>query len=70
MANVIDTARPLVHGPLAVGLLSGAVATVAETFAKLRDAYIAERRARRLAYATRDLDQHLLQDIGLDQGAS
>ena len=70
MANVIDTARPLVHGQVAVGLLGSAVTAIAERFAKLRDAYIAERRAQRLAYATRDLDQHLLQDIGLDQGAS
>lgn len=70
MANVIDTARPQVHGQVAVGLLGSAVTVVAESFAKLRDAYIAERRAQRLAHATRDLDQHLLRDIGLDHGAS
>ena len=70
MANVFYTARPQVHGQAAVGLLGSAVAAVAETFAKLREAYLAERRARRLAHATRDLDRHLLRDIGLDHDAS
>lgn len=70
MANVIHTARPYLPGQSAVGLLGGVGETVRETLTNLRDAYLAERRERRLAHATRDLDLHLLRDIGLDHGAS
>ncbi|NIA68153.1 hypothetical protein HBA54_06075 [Pelagibius litoralis] len=71
MANVIHTtARPYMPGDRAVGLLGGTVAAFRDTLTSLRDAYVAERREQRLAHATRDLDLHLLRDIGLDHGAS
>ncbi len=70
MANMIYTARPYMPGQAAVALLGSAFAAIGNTFASLRDAYVAERRAQRLAHATRDLDLHLLRDIGLDDSAS
>lgn len=70
MANVIYTARPYMPGQTAVALLGGASRAISNAIADLRDAYVAERRAQRLAYAVRDLDQHLLRDIGLDQSES
>ena len=70
MANVIYTARPYMPGQAAVALLGSAFAAIGNSFARLRDAYVAERKAQRLAYATRDLDLHLLRDIGLDHSAS
>ncbi len=70
MANMIYTARPYMPGQAAVALLGGALAALGTTVANLRDAYVAERRAQRLAHATRHLDVHLLRDIGLDHSAS
>ena len=70
MANVIYTARPYMPGQAAVALLGGAFVALRNTVVELRDAYVAARRAQRLAYAVRDLDQHLLRDIGLDHSES
>ncbi len=70
MANMIYTARPYMPGQAAVALLASAFAAVSTGIANLRDAYVAERRAQRLAHATRHLDPHLLRDIGLDHSAS
>ncbi len=70
MANVIYTARPYLPGQTAVALLGGACRVISEKMVELRDAYVAERRAQRLAYAVRDLDQRLLRDIGLDHSES
>ena len=70
MANVIYTARPYMPGQTAVALLGDAFLVISDKIVELRDAYVAERRAKRLTYAVRHLDQHLLRDIGLDQGES
>jgi len=70
MANMIYTARPYMPGQAAVALLGDAFAAIGDAVATFRDAYVAERRAQRLAHATRDLDLHLLRDIGLDDSAS
>lgn len=70
MAHMTYSARPFAPGRPAMGLQSGFFNALADAFARLREVYEAERRERRLAYATRDLDQHLLRDIGLDHSAS
>ena len=37
---------------------------------ELRDTYVEERQAQKLARATRHLDRRLLRDIGMEHGAS
>jgi len=70
MANVIFTARPYMPGQVIGDLLGRIVMTSYDLVVELRDAYVAERKAQRLARATRHLDSRLLRDIGLDHGAS
>lgn len=70
MANVIFTARPYMPGQVVGDLLGRIVMAGYDLVVELRDAYVAERRAQKLAQATRHLDSRLLRDIGLDQGAS
>jgi hypothetical protein len=70
MANVTYTARPYMPGQI-IGDLLGRFVTATYDFAiELRDAYAAERKAQKLAQATRHLDRRLLRDIGLDLSAS
>jgi hypothetical protein len=70
MANVIFTARPYMPGQVIGDLLGRIVMASYDLVVELRDAYVAERKAQRLARATRHLDSRLLRDIGLDHGAS
>jgi len=70
MANVIFTARPYMPGQVIGDLLGRIVMTSYDLVVELRDAYVAERKAQKLARATRHLDSRLLRDIGLDHGAS
>lgn len=70
MANVIYTARPYMPGQAVVDLLARACVAAYDLVLDLRDAYIAERQAQKLAQATRHLDGRLLRDIGLDHSAS
>lgn len=70
MANVTYTARPYIPGQM-LGELVGRLAMAAYSlFGALRDAYAVERKAQKLARATRHLDRRLLRDIGLDHSAS
>ena len=70
MAYMIHTARPYMPGQAVVDLAARACMAAYQVTVDLRDAYIAERRAQKLARATRHLDRHLLRDIGLEHGAS
>lgn len=70
MANVIFTARPYMPGQVIGDLLGRIVMAGYDLVVELRDAYVAERKAQKLAQATRHLDSRLLRDIGLDHGAS
>ena len=70
MANVIFTASPYMPARPFGELIGRAVMDAYEFVAELRDAYVAERKAQRLARATRHLDRRLLRDIGLEHGAS
>jgi hypothetical protein len=70
MANVIYTARPYMPGQVIGDLLGHAVVATYDLIVELRDAYVEERKAQKLAQATRHLDTRLLRDIGLDHGAS
>jgi hypothetical protein len=70
MANVIYTAMPYMPGRLVADLVSRAVVAAYYLAIELGDAYVAERKAQKLARATRHLDSRLLRDIGLDHGAS
>lgn len=70
MAYMIYTPRPYMPGQAVVGLLSRACMTVYDFALELGEAYVAERKARRLAKATRHLDERLLRDIGLDRSTS
>lgn len=70
MANMIYTARPYMPGQAAVDLLGRAFMAAYDFALDLRDAYVAERKAQKLAQATRHLDRRLLRDIGLEHGAS
>lgn len=70
MANMIYTARPYMPGQAVVDLLGRAFVGAYDFVLELRDSYLDERKAQRLAQATRHLDRHLLRDIGLDHGAN
>lgn len=70
MANVIFTARPYMPGQVIGDLLGRFVMATYDLVVELRDAYVAERKAQKLAQATRHLDSRLLRDIGLDHSAS
>jgi len=70
MANVIFTARPYMPGQVLGELLGRFVMATYDLVVELRDAYVAERKAQKLARATRHLDSRLLRDIGLDHSAS
>ena len=70
MANVIFTARPYMPGQVIGDLLGRFVMASFDLVVELRDAYVAERKAQKLARATRHLDARLLRDIGLDHSAS
>ena len=70
MANMIYTARPYMPGQAVVGLLGRAFMAGYDLALDLRDAYAEERKAQKLAQATRHLDRRLLRDIGLEHGAS
>ena len=70
MANMIYTAQPYMPGRPVADLLSRAVVAAYDLVIELGDAYAAERKAQKLARATRHLDSRLLRDIGLDHGAS
>ena len=70
MANIIYTPRPYMPGLATVDLLSRACMAIYDFALELREAYVAERKARKLAKATRHLDDHLLRDIGLDRSTS
>ena len=70
MAHVIHTARPHLPGQIRGELLGRFVTAAGDLVAELRDAYVTERRAQKLAQATRHLDRRLLRDIGLDHSAS
>ncbi|HEY9538194.1 MAG TPA: hypothetical protein VIS03_11445 [Kiloniellaceae bacterium] len=75
MANVTYTGGSYLPGQPPAGRIRGgllgrfAVATRA-LVVELRDAYLVERKAQKLAQATRHLDHRLLRDIGLDHSAS
>ncbi|WP_193366993.1 hypothetical protein [Pelagibius marinus] len=70
MANMIYTARPYMPGQAVVDLAGRAFIAAYDFVLDLRDAYVAERKAQKLAQATRHLDRRLLRDIGLEHGAS
>lgn len=70
MANVIHTARPYMPGQIIGELLGRFVMATYDLVIELQDAYAAERKAQKLAQATRHLDRRLLRDIGLDHSAS
>ena len=70
MANVIYTARPYMPAQILGDLVGRFVMVSYDLVVELRDAYVAERKAQKLAQATRHLDSRLLRDIGLDHGAS
>lgn len=70
MANMIYTARPYMPGQAVVDLAARAWMAAYDFAIELRDAYVAERKAQKLAQATRHLDRRLLRDIGLEHGAS
>jgi len=70
MANVIFTARPYMPGQIIGDLLGRFVMATYDLAIELHDAYVTERKAQKLAQATRHLDSRLLRDIGLDHGAS
>lgn len=70
MANVNFSARPYAPGQMLAELLGRFGAAVYALASELRDAYVEERRAQKLAQATRHLDSRLLRDIGLDHSAS
>ncbi len=70
MANVIYTARPYMPARPVGELLGRSLMAAYDLAIELRDAYEAERKAQRLASATRHLDRRLLRDIGLEHGAS
>lgn len=70
MANMIYTARPYMPGQAVVDLAARACMAAYDFAIELRDAYVAERKAQKLAHATRHLDRRLLRDIGLEHGAS
>lgn len=70
MANMIYTARPYMPGQAVVDLLARACLAAYDFVLDLHDTYVEERKAQKLAQATRHLDSRLLRDIGLDQGAS
>lgn len=70
MANVNFSARPYAPGQVLGDLLGRFGAAACDLAAELRDAYTAERKAQKLAQATRHLDSRLLRDIGLDHSAS
>lgn len=70
MANVIFTASPYMPGRLLGEMVGRAVMDAYDFAVELRAAYIAERKAQKLARATRHLDRRLLRDIGLEHSAS
>jgi hypothetical protein len=70
MANMIYPARPYMPGQVLGDLLGRFVMATYDLVVELRDAYAAERKAQKLAQATRHLDSRLLRDIGLDHSAS
>jgi hypothetical protein len=70
MANMIYTARPYMPGQAVVDLVARACVATYDFAVELHDAYVAERKAQKLAQATRHLDRRLLRDIGLEHGAS
>ena len=70
MANTIFTARPYMPGQLIGEMLGRAVMATYDLVIELHDTYVEERKAQKLARATRHLDRRLLRDIGLDHGAS
>jgi hypothetical protein len=70
MANMIYTAQPYMPGRLIGEVLGRTLMTAYDLALEVRDAYVAERKAQKLAHATRHLDSRLLRDIGIDHGAS
>ena len=70
MANVIFTARPYMPGQIIGEVLGRSVMAIYDLAVELGDAYAEERRAQKIARATRHLDRRLLRDIGLEHGAS
>ncbi|GAB4393273.1 MAG: hypothetical protein Tsb0032_12050 [Kiloniellaceae bacterium] len=70
MAQVIYTARPYMPGQLIGELLGRFVMAAYDLVVDLQAAYVEERKAQKLAQATRHLDRRLLRDIGLEHDAS
>src|SRR3546814_2272468 len=70
MANVTYTARPYIPGQMLGELVGRFVMATCALAGALRDAYAVERKAQKLAQATRHLDRRLLRDIGLDHSRS